>query len=164
MVRLKRVYEAPSPRDGARVLVDRLWPRGLSKAKAKIDRWMKEIAPSDGLRKWFGHDPAKWGEFRKRYRAELKSNRERVDELARFARRGSVTLLYAAHDEEHNNAAVLLEFLRRIAAQPARGRAGSPGRAGEPARPRAGQREKSRGRDASSRRAASIPRSTSKGR
>jgi uncharacterized protein YeaO (DUF488 family) len=108
---VKRVYEDAGAADGRRVLVDRLWPRGVSKEKARIDQWLKEIAPSDGLRKWFGHDPARWNEFKRRYCAELEANAERVRELQELARRGAVTLLYAAKDEEHNNAVALREFL-----------------------------------------------------
>jgi uncharacterized protein YeaO (DUF488 family) len=110
---IKRVYEPPSASDGMRVLVDRLWPRGLSKAKAKIDRWEKDLAPSDELRRWFGHETARWAEFRKRYRDELKSQADALRELRAAARRGRVTLLYAAHDEEHNNAVVLAELLKK---------------------------------------------------
>ena len=112
MIRLKRAYEPASPDDGERILVERLWPRGLTKAKAKIDEWMKDIAPRPDLRKWFGHDPKKWGEFRKRYRAELKADKEAVAILRKKAKAGVVTLVYAAHDEEHNSALVLKEFLK----------------------------------------------------
>ncbi|QWV99466.1 DUF488 domain-containing protein [Geomonas nitrogeniifigens] len=113
MVRLKRIYDEPAAQDGVRVLVDRLWPRGLSKEKAHLDRWEKELAPSDELRRWFGHDPEKWQEFRERYRLELEGAGEgaRLKELARLCARGTVTLLYAAKDEEHNNAVVLKELL-----------------------------------------------------
>ncbi len=110
-VKLKRVYEAPDKGDGNRVLVDRLWPRGLTKAKAKVDLWMKEIAPSTELRKWFGHDPDKWTEFRKRYRAELRKNSEQVALLKKEIGKGATTLIYGARDKEHNAAVVLLEFL-----------------------------------------------------
>ena len=98
--------------DGKRILIDRLWPRGLSKEKAKIDLWLKEIAPSTELRKWFGHDPEKWTEFKKRYRAELKKNKEAVDELKIALKDGPATLIYSAHDEEHNDAVVLQELLK----------------------------------------------------
>ena len=111
-VRLKRAYEPPAPNDGERILVDRLWPRGVSKAHAAIDAWMKDIAPSPALRKWFGHDPAKWSEFRKRYVRELEGNAELVAELRLAAGKKTVTLLFAAQDEEHNNAVVLAEVLR----------------------------------------------------
>ena len=110
-IHLKRVYEAPSPNDGVRILVDRLWPRGLSKAHAGIDRWMKEIAPSDDLRHWFGHDPRRWEEFRRRYHAELSRHEELLNELRAIARQGSLTLVYAACDEDHNQAVVLRDVL-----------------------------------------------------
>jgi uncharacterized protein YeaO (DUF488 family) len=112
-VTIKRVYDPPVPSDGVRVLVDRLWPRGLSKAKAKIDRWEKDLAPSDGLRRWFGHDPAKWADFRKRYSQELRASAKHVRQLGTETRRGRVTLLYAARDERHNNAVVLAEVLKK---------------------------------------------------
>jgi uncharacterized protein YeaO (DUF488 family) len=111
MIRLKRVYEKPSKEDGVRILVERLWPRGLTKAKARIDLWLKEIAPSDGLRKWFGHDPAKWEDFLKRYEAELKKKKEPLDQLRQRINEGSVTFVYAARDEEHNSAVALKRFL-----------------------------------------------------
>ena len=106
---LKRIY-APPADDGTRVLVDRLWPRGMTKAEAAVDHWLKAVAPSPDLRKWFGHDPAHWDEFRHRYRAELSANAEAVDQLRRL--HGKVTLLYAAHDEQHNHALVVLDFLQ----------------------------------------------------
>jgi uncharacterized protein YeaO (DUF488 family) len=109
---LKRAYEAPADSDGTRVLVDRLWPRGVSKAKARIDVWLKDVAPSTQLRKWFGHDPAKWPEFQRRYRAELKGS-PALAELRKLARQGHVTLVYGAKDEEHNDAVVLAKLLRR---------------------------------------------------
>lgn len=111
MIKLKRIYDPPAPDDGRRVLVDRLWPRGIAKDAARLDDWLKEIAPSDELRKWFGHDPAKWEEFRKRYRAELDSHGNLLAELRAAAEKGTVTLLFAAKDEEHNNAVVLKELL-----------------------------------------------------
>lgn len=107
---LKRIYEPPDDGDGRRILVDRLWPRGVTKADAAVDQWLKDVAPSPELRKWFGHDPAHWDEFRRRYRAELSANSEAVDQLRRL--HGKVTLLYAAHDEQHNHALVLLDFLQ----------------------------------------------------
>ena len=110
-IRLKRVYEEPAKSDGTRILVDRLWPRGLTKEKAHIDLWLKEVAPTDDLRKWFGHDPARWPEFRARYRAELAGRRSLL-ELARRASDGPVTILYAARDQQHNNAVVLADVLR----------------------------------------------------
>src|ERR1700722_11286882 len=109
-IQLKRVYEAPSKSDGTRILVDRLWPRGLTKEKARVDLWLKEVAPSTDLRKWFAHDPAKWPEFKTRYRAELKQNPEAFAEL-KAAAKGNTTLLFGAKDEEHNEAVVLQELL-----------------------------------------------------
>lgn len=110
-VRLKRAYEPAEESDGMRILVDRLWPRGVSKAQARIDRWMKDVAPSAELRTWFGHDPARWDEFRKRYRTELAGHREAIGELRRLARSGPVTLVYSARDERHNDAIVLRNLL-----------------------------------------------------
>jgi uncharacterized protein YeaO (DUF488 family) len=110
-IKLKRAYEPPAASDGQRILIDRLWPRGVSKAKAAIDRWLKEIAPSTELRKWFGHDPARWQEFRKRYAAEIRGHPEPLDELRRLAREGPLTLVYSARDETHNDAVVLRELL-----------------------------------------------------
>ncbi len=112
-IRLKRVYEQPDTKDGERVLVDRLWPRGLTKEKARVDLWLKEIAPSTELRRWFGHDPAKWTEFKRRYRAELKGNKEQVARLKDEMEKGPVTLLYGAGDAELNEAVVLLELFGR---------------------------------------------------
>jgi len=108
-LKIKRVYEPPQKEDGTRVLVDRLWPRGLSKEHAKVDLWLKEIAPTAELRRWFGHDPARWEEFRKRYTAELKKNPEPVRLLKETIKKGPVTLVYGAKDEEHNQAVVLRE-------------------------------------------------------
>lgn len=110
-VLLKRAYEPPSAEDGTRILVDRLWPRGVSKADAAIDGWMKDIAPSTELRKWFGHDPEKWEEFRRRYRVELVTHGEELDRLREVAKDGMLTLIYSAHDEAHNDAVVLREVL-----------------------------------------------------
>ncbi len=109
---IKRAYEQPSRNDGARILVDRIWPRGVSKKKAALDEWFKDIAPSPDLRKWFGHDPERFAEFRRRYRAELKSNKVAVKHMRDLMKKGRVTLLYGAHDEEHNHARVLAEYLR----------------------------------------------------
>lgn len=109
-VMLKRAYELPAETDGQRILVDRLWPRGLAKAKANIDVWLREVAPSTELRQWFGHDPEKWLEFDKRYRAELKEN-PALAELQALSRQGNIILIYAAKDELHNNAVVLKEVL-----------------------------------------------------
>ena len=111
MIQVKRVYDPPAPEDGYRVLVDRLWPRGLKKADAAIDHWLKEVAPSTPLRKWFGHDPAKWGEFRRRYAAELDANPEPVALLRERAAAGTVTLLFGARDREHNDAVALQDYL-----------------------------------------------------
>lgn len=106
-IRLKRAYEPADAKDGTRVLVDRLWPRGVSKVDAALDQWMKEIAPSTDLRKWFGHDPDRWEEFCRRYSAELHHNTEPLSQLRSLARQGPVTLVYSAHDEVHNDAIVL---------------------------------------------------------
>ena len=113
----KRVYEEPEPSDGVRVLVDRLWPRGLSKERARVDVWLKEVSPSRDLRVWFGHDPAKFEEFRRRYEAELaeEPGRAAFAELREMARKQHVTLVFAAHDTEHCNAVVLRELLARPA-------------------------------------------------
>ena len=110
-IRLKRAYLPPSAEDGVRVLVDRLWPRGVGKTDAAIDRWMKEIAPSTELRRWFGHDPARWDEFQRRYKAELKEDTALLDELRHTAEKGALTLVYSAHDEAHNQAVVLRDVL-----------------------------------------------------
>jgi uncharacterized protein YeaO (DUF488 family) len=110
-VKLKRAYEAPAAEDGIRILIDRLWPRGISKKKAALDQWMQDIAPSAELRKWFGHDPARWDEFRRRYAEEVHQNAELLDRLRSLARRGQVTLVYSAHDEVHNDAVVLRNLL-----------------------------------------------------
>ena len=109
-IKIKRVYEKPGKDDGKRILVDRLWPRGLTKEKASIDLWMKEIAPSTELRKWFGHDPDKWKEFGKRYSEELRKNEEQVSLLKEQLKKGTVTLLYGARDQEHNQALILKEL------------------------------------------------------
>lgn len=110
-VKLKRAYEQPSADDGTRVLVDRLWPRGIKKADAAIDVWMKELAPSTELRRWFGHDPGRWDEFRRRYRAELSSKANLLEELRTRARQGPLTLVFAARDEVRNQAVVLRDLL-----------------------------------------------------
>lgn len=111
MVQIKRIYEDPSPEDGLRVLVDRLWPRGVSKEDAALDRWMKEVAPSDELRRWFDHDPEKWETFREKYAAELEERDEPLRFLRNRAEEGMLTLLYAARDTEHNHAVVLRDVL-----------------------------------------------------
>ena len=110
-IKLKRAYEPPSAGDGTRVLIDRLWPRGISKQKAKLDYWMKDIAPSTELRKWFGHDPTRWDEFRRRYAAELREHPDLIAELRSLARKSPITLVYAAHDKSHNDAVVLRDVL-----------------------------------------------------
>ena len=110
-IKLKRAYEAPVADDGTRVLVDRLWPRGVKKSEAAIDHWMKDLAPSTDLRKWFGHDPVRWEEFRRRYAAETRKHQEELDRLRNLTREGMVTLIYSAHDETHNDAVVLREIL-----------------------------------------------------
>ena len=112
-VRLKRAYEAASAEDGYRVLVDRLWPRGVSKEQAKLDEWDQELAPSSQLREWFGHEPDRFPEFRRRYIDELRANGPSLRQLRRRARTGTLTLVYSAHDSEHNDAVVLAEVLRR---------------------------------------------------
>jgi len=116
LVKLKRIYEKPHSSDGIRVLVDRLWPRGVSKSRAKIDEWVKEIAPSDGLRKWYGHQPDRWKEFEKRYERELRSaERKELIRLLRSKARGrTVTVLFAAKDQEHSNAKVLVRLLKQM--------------------------------------------------
>lgn len=113
VVQLKRAYDPPSSGDGSRVLVDRLWPRGVTKEKLKIDAWMRNLGPSDVLRKWFGHDPAKWEGFRRRYMKELASKKALLGELVAHARRGKLTLVYSAHDTVHNQAVVISEVLGR---------------------------------------------------
>jgi len=112
-IRMKRAYEPASPSDGYRVLIDRLWPRGVSKKKAKLDEWDKELPPSTELREWFGHEPSRFPEFRRRYIRELHRKRSRLTELRRRAREGSLTLVNSAHDTKHNDAVVLAEALRR---------------------------------------------------
>jgi len=112
LVRLKRAYEPAVRADGYRILIDRLWPRGLSKEKAAINEWMKEIAPSAELRQWFGHDPEKWLEFRRRYRRELRAREDLLRQIATLASRRRVTLVYGARDEAHNDAVVLAAVLR----------------------------------------------------
>jgi uncharacterized protein YeaO (DUF488 family) len=111
MLQLKRVYEKPSRRDGLRVLVERLWPRGLTKQAAAVDLWLKEIAPSTELRQWFGHDPERWREFQARYRKELRTHDEALKLLRHKSRQGAVTLVYGARDQEHNAAVVLKRYL-----------------------------------------------------
>ncbi|HEX6457787.1 MAG TPA: DUF488 family protein [Thermoleophilaceae bacterium] len=111
-VRIKRVYDEAEAGDGYRVLIDRLWPRGISRERARLDDWARELAPSDELRKWFGHVPERFPEFRDRYREELASHRDEVDELRRRSEKGPLTLVYGARDREHNDAVVLAELIR----------------------------------------------------
>lgn len=112
MIQLKRIYDAPKKSDGYRVLVDRLWPRGISKEKAKVDIWLKDIAPSNELRKWFNHDPLKWAEFQKRYKKEIQTNKEIVAQLKDvLSKNKTVTLLFSASDTEHNNAVALAKMI-----------------------------------------------------
>ena len=112
-VKIKRAYETATKNDGKRILVDRLWPRGLTKTRAKIDLWLREVAPSTALRRWFGHEPRKWAEFKRRYSAELETNNEQVSLLAREVSAGKVTLVYGAKDQQHNAAVILKEFVGR---------------------------------------------------
>lgn len=112
-VKLKRVYDAPAEEDGLRVLVERLWPRGLTKEKAQVHLWLKDIAPTASLRKWFGHDKDKWPEFQRRYRAELQQNSQAVAQLRKLCREQPVTLVFAARDSDHNSAVVLKHFLEQ---------------------------------------------------
>ncbi len=113
MITLKRVYEKPSKGDGIRILVERLWPRGITKERAAVDLWLKDIAPSTELRKWFGHDPAKWEQFCKRYRVELEQNKDAVNLLKQKCKEGIITLVYAARDEKHNSAVALKQMLEQ---------------------------------------------------
>jgi uncharacterized protein YeaO (DUF488 family) len=112
-IRLKRAYEPAAPADGYRVLIDRLWPRGVARDRAALDEWARELAPSTELRQWFGHDPSRFDEFRRRYVEELRRERPRLARLRRRARDGTLTLVYAARDPDHNDAVVLAEVLRR---------------------------------------------------
>ena len=110
-IRIKRAYEEPDREDGTRILVDRLWPRGLTKEKARVDLWLKDVAPSTELRKWFAHDPGKWEEFRSRYLEELKRNKEQLSLLRQEAEKGTATLVYGAKDRQHNEAVILQRLL-----------------------------------------------------
>jgi uncharacterized protein YeaO (DUF488 family) len=112
-IKIKRVYEEANKDDGKRILVDRLWPRGLTKAKADVDVWLKDISPSTELRKWFDHQPGRWQEFKRRYCAELEKNNEQLSALKQLTRASAVTLVYGAKDKQHNAAVVLREFLER---------------------------------------------------
>lgn len=118
MVKLKRAYEAAAANDGRRFLVERLWPRGVTKSALRLDTWMKDIAPSPELRKWFNHDPRKWKEFQTRYRAELKRNSEALEPLLQTAREGTLTLVYAARDSDRNSARVLRDYLEKKLSAP----------------------------------------------
>ncbi len=113
-VNVKRVYEPPSEDDGLRVLVDRVWPRGFSKSRAKVDQWMKDLGPTDALRKWFGHDPARWLQFKKRYFKELAGKQEQIGRLLDQAKGRKLTLVYSAKDTEHNQAVALKEFMEQL--------------------------------------------------
>jgi uncharacterized protein YeaO (DUF488 family) len=110
-VKLKRAYDAPAASDGTRILIDRLWPRGVTKERAAIDQWMKDVAPSKELRKWFGHDPNRWDEFRRRYAKEVLQHADVLDQLRSLARQGPITLVYSAHDEKHNDAVALRDLI-----------------------------------------------------
>lgn len=113
-ISIKRVYEEPEPTDGLRVLVDRLWPRGLSKEDAKVDVWLKSVAPSNDLRKWYQHDVQKWPEFRKRYFSELDAEKAAINELFEYLKKGKVTFLYSAKEQQHNNAVALKEYIDMV--------------------------------------------------
>jgi len=117
MIQIKRVYDLPTKEDGPRFLVERLWPRGMKKEALHMDAWCKNLAPSDELRRWFSHDPAKWKEFQRRYWAELADHPEACQSLLDTAKKGNVTLLYSAHDTEHNSAILLKSYLERLRAQ-----------------------------------------------
>lgn len=113
-VKIKRVYESPQDQDGQRILIDRLWPRGLTKEKARIDLWLKDVAPSTELRKWFNHEPEKWPEFQKRYSKELSNNQTTINELLLKIKKSNVTLVYSAKDELHNDAVLLKSYLEKL--------------------------------------------------
>jgi uncharacterized protein YeaO (DUF488 family) len=113
MIKLKRAYDPATSDDGARFLVERLWPRGVKKTRLKLDGWLKDVAPSPGLRRWFNHDPKKWPEFRRRYFSELRAHEQSVEPLLRAAQRGRVTLIFSSHDAEHNNAVALRDYVER---------------------------------------------------
>lgn len=112
MIKTKRVYESAEPDDGTRFLVERLWPRAMKKESLRMDAWLKDVAPSDGLRRWFDHDPSKWSEFRKRYFEELESRPDAMQPILEAVRSGNVTLLFSAHDTAHNNAVALKQYLQ----------------------------------------------------
>ena len=132
VIKLKRVYEAPEPADGTRFLVERLWPRGMKKTDLRMDGWVKEVAPSTPLRRWFGHDPARWDEFRLRYAAELDGVSAAWQPIAQAARRGTVTLLFSSHDQQHNNAVALKAYLAKHAQPESREPAASVDRPPQP--------------------------------
>ena len=111
MIHLKRAYDEPGERDGLRILVERLWPRGVSKQKAAVDLWLKDLAPSTELRKWFGHDPSRWTEFKRRYVAEVRQHADLLDKIRELARHDTITLVYAARDQEHNEAVIIRDML-----------------------------------------------------
>ncbi len=148
MIRVKRVYETPSPADGYRVLVDRLWPRGLTKQAAALDAWLRDLAPSDALRRWVHHAPARWSEFVRRYREELRSSRARelMEELLRRAATGAVTLLFAARDEDRNNAVALRDTVMRLFSPKTRRRTTGPSPGGRARRPASGRSSRTRPR------------------
>ncbi len=119
MIKIKRVYEEPSPRDGKRILVDRLWPRGLKKEDARIDEWLRELSPSNELRKWFNHEPDKWTEFKKRFSAELRGTEDLIGRIVTYSKKGTVTLLFGSKEERINNAVALKEYIEsRMKAKP----------------------------------------------
>ncbi len=126
MIRITRVYSEPDPRDGVRILVDRVWPRGISAERARIVEWRKDLAPSTSLRKWFGHEPARWTEFRRRYRRELvrSGTLEELQKLARLSRKRAITLVYSGADEQHNQAVVLRELINKLTLPPSSGTQG----------------------------------------
>ena len=113
MIKIKRIYDPASTDDGKRIYIDRLWPRGMKKEEVKIDEWLKEISPSDGLRKWFGHDPSKYAEFKRRYKRELEKHSQILERIKKEGKRETVTLLFSAKDVEHNNATVMREILNQ---------------------------------------------------
>lgn len=113
-IQVKRIYVSPNSDEGVRILVDRLWPRGIKKEQAKIDLWLKEIAPSDSLRKWFNHEPEKWEEFKQRYFKELDQKQDLVDQLSQYGKKGKVNFLFSAKNETHNNAVALKEYFLRL--------------------------------------------------
>ncbi len=114
VIKLKRVYEKPESTDGIRILVERLWPRGLSKERAKVDIWLKEVSPSTELRKWFDHDPSKWEEFKKRYFSELEKNHAALDTISNLPEKGNITFVFASKEEEFNNAVALKEYVEKL--------------------------------------------------